>query len=168
MPEHIWSVLCSKSVIDKDSQQVSLFDVIESVTVKLAEPPPPPSHTRAIAFHTELITLWRRSDPKSPETANCRCELITPTGERIASSSVQMDFSKARFRSNFKSDALPIQGSGTYLFNIAVQVSEDEWNTVASIPLEVSVTVAENEGKKDDNTEVDHAQPKKKTIRQRR
>lgn len=167
MPTHLWSVLCSKSVIDKDSQQVSLFDVIETIAVKLAEPPPHPPQTGVVPFHTELVTLWRRSDPDLAETATCRCEIVTPAGKSIASSTMQMDFSKTRFRTTFKADALPIEGSGTYLFNVAVQTSADKWQTVASLPLEVTVTLAENEEKKKGKTE-GHARPKKKTTAKQR
>jgi hypothetical protein len=34
MVEHIWTVLCSHAVVDKDTNNVSLHNVIEQVNVK--------------------------------------------------------------------------------------------------------------------------------------
>jgi len=51
MLEHIWSVLCSRSVIDSETNNVSIQDVIEQITIN-AEP----AENGFLPFPMELIT----------------------------------------------------------------------------------------------------------------
>ena len=65
----IWAVLCQSAVIDKDTNNVSLLNVIEEVKV----PAKPPAELTATDLNLispatfELVTLWTRSDPGAEE-----------------------------------------------------------------------------------------------------
>jgi hypothetical protein len=150
MAEHIWSVLCSKSVIDKDTQQVSLFEVLEAVHIQLGEPIKGPG---LIRFATEVVSLWARSEKNTGETATAKCEVITPDGESVHAAEMTLDFSeKLRFRSIFRAEGFPIHGSGVYTFKISVKDgASDEWRPAASLPIEVTVeapAASEKSGRK--------------------
>ena|SRR5215208_3842683 len=143
MAEHIWSVLCSKSVTDKETSLVSLFDVLETLGIELpgealTEP------TKAIRFSTEVVSLWRRSEPEQAEAAqDCRLDLVFPDGETAASKSISIDLSQSkRFRSSFKSDVLPLRGAGAYRFNIYLKRGRG-WKMMASLPLDISIAPLE-------------------------
>ncbi|HWN42141.1 MAG TPA: hypothetical protein VNW71_07945 [Thermoanaerobaculia bacterium] len=140
MPEHIWTVLCSRSVIDKDTNQVSLFDVVESVTAKLLQPLPPAPKVGLLAFRSELVTLWKRSSDDE-KVVTFKSEIITPDGREVATSTMEAEFTQPRLRINFKAEALPIVGSGTYLFKVYAQVGDD--CVTGSIPLEVNLILAD-------------------------
>jgi hypothetical protein len=138
MAEHIWSVLCSKSVIDKDTQQVSLFDVLEALHIQLEEPIKSPG---LIRFATEVVSLWVRSERDAEETATTKCEVITPDGESVHAAEMALDFSeKRRFRSIFRAEGFPLHGSGVYKFKVSVKDgASEEWRLAALLPIEVTV-----------------------------
>ena len=159
MPEHIWTVLCGRSVIDKDSNQVSLFDVVESVTAKLPQPLPPAPNVGLLAFRTELVTLWKRSNDDEG-VVTYKSEIITPDGRVVATSTMEAEFTQPRLRTNFKAEALPIVESGTYLFKVYAQVGDE--CVTGSTPLEVTLILAD---KDEDKTE---ARPKKRANVKRR
>jgi hypothetical protein len=142
MAEHVWSVLCSKSVIDTETRQVSLFDTLETLTIKLGEPLP--AEGGLIPFRTDVVSLWRRSDPAQPEKTMCKCEIVGPRGDTIiVTVEMEVDLSKERrFRSTFRTEVFPIRGSGTYRFNVSQKISA-AWVLAASLPLEVTVIEAE-------------------------
>jgi len=106
MAEHVWSVLCNRSVVDKDTRQVSLFNVCEAFKVRLLEP----FHGKLgmIPFHTEVVTLWTRTDPEQEEETTCKCEMVTPGGS-VHPSELRLDLtSSRRFRSTFQADVFPV------------------------------------------------------------
>ena len=52
MIEHAWSVLCTRSVTDRESNNISLFEVIEQIST--VGPAPPPGAPTAFRFNLNL------------------------------------------------------------------------------------------------------------------
>ena len=61
MIDHVWTVLCSHAVIDRDSNSVSLLDVIEQLNIG-----DEPSPEGRIISSLDLMTLWAREDIDRP------------------------------------------------------------------------------------------------------
>jgi hypothetical protein len=116
MPTLIWSVLCRSSSVDRDTNNISLFEVIEEMRIVTQSD----EGTEGIApLQCELLTLWRRSDSSVPEVVNQKVEITAPSGERIAGAETPIDLSThVRSRIRIKIEALAIRGAGTYWFAI--------------------------------------------------
>jgi len=136
MAEHVWSVLCSRSVIDKETHQASLFDVVESLTVTLREPLP--AKTKAvIPFRMNLVSFWTRSEGGKQEKTTCRVKIIAPNGEILSDTETTIDLSvHSRFRSTLTLEAFPLSGPGIFRFTVLLK-DGTRWREVARIPVEI-------------------------------
>ena len=150
--KHIWSVLCHRSVGDSGSNNVSLFDVFEQISItlkpvgdnKLAKLPEEP---KAFPHDYVLVSLWSREKNASlvgDLKAEVRVELNDPTGKKIN----EFDFpavipaNTKRLRSNTGIGNLFVTTPGIYWFNVKVKNSDQkDYQLVAELPLEVLLTI---------------------------
>lgn len=137
MPEHIWSVLCTRSIEDKGSNSVSLLDVLEAIHVQ----GPEPTGNDAIPLKGTLVSLWRRSDIETPEMFETRVVIIMPDGKETKATEVlKADMTEyRRYRSFMHISGIPFQGSGVYRFAVEFRPDSDqEWIRRAAVPLDVA------------------------------
>lgn len=140
MIRHVWSVLCSKAVIDRTSNNVSLFEVLEAVqfttNVELKFP-------ANVQFEGTIVTLWTKKSTNTPVTAQMRSRLLSPTGEELASLPQVINLQTAtRTRILTVLKGLCIAGNGTHEFEISWRLTDsDPWVPVASLPLELTINV---------------------------
>lgn len=121
----IWTVLCSGSAIDRDSNNVSLFNVLEQVTVS------PEAEGAVVPIDYEIVMLWQRDEPDRGEEFEASLYLVTPKGEELEASPFSVDLSEVeRSRIRLQSSLFPVRGEGRYWFVIRRQ-GED----VAQVPL---------------------------------
>ena len=133
MIRHVWSVLCSRSVIDKDTNNVSIHDVIEQIGIQ-GEPKP----DGFLAMPFEIISLWTRDASNAPIEGSERISVITPSGNESIAAEVQLDLTKVeRHRHRVKFGGLPIVEEGNYYFLVELKYGDTEWNEVAKLPLKV-------------------------------
>ena len=133
MIEHIWSVLCSRSVIDSETNNVSIQDVVEQITIN-AEP----AKNGFLPFPLELITLWGRKKVDEPTKGTERVSFVTPSGKSTVISESNIDLSKAeRHRQKVKFPGLPLGEGGRYYFKVEFKEDSDEYFEVAAIPLTI-------------------------------
>src|SRR3990172_3519864 len=133
MIEHIWSVLCSRSVIDSETNNVSIQDVIEQITIN-AEP----TEDGFLPFPLELITLWGRKEIDRPARGIERVSFVTPSGKHTIISESKIDLSKAeRHRQRVRFPGLPIGEAGRHYFRVEFKENGDQYREVAAVPLTV-------------------------------
>jgi hypothetical protein len=136
MIDHVWTVLCSRAVIDVDSQNVSIHNVIEQLNVA-AEPAP----DLVIGIAYELVSLWVRSEIDTPTKGRTRVTLISPTGATTAVAEMPIDLSQVeRARHRISCQGLHVTGPGRYVFRVELSEEDGEWRRVASVPLRVVFT----------------------------
>lgn len=147
MADLLWAVLCYKANVDRDTNNVSLFDIIEEITLGAGQELKEDAEMIAMAHHMELATLWRRTAKEVPELGQMRLRIISPsnniTGE--AELAIRLDTS-LRYRGIVKLDVLPFGGFGTYYFQVSKK-EESDWLEVAKIPLELSRAPSAEKGK---------------------
>jgi hypothetical protein len=133
MIEHIWSVLCSRSVIDAETNNVSIQDVIEQIVISAK-----PVENGFLPIQLELITLWGREESNEPTKGFERITFISPSGKTEVVSEVEIDLIKGeRHRQRVRFPGLPISESGKYYFKVEMKNSNNEWKQVSAIPLQV-------------------------------
>ena len=137
MAELLWAVLCYKANVDKETNNVSLLDVLEQITLQPGQDLEDEAEGIAMAHHMELATLWRRTDPAVPELGHMRLELVTPRNNVSGRAELPLRLdTSVRYRGIVKLDALPFEGFGTYRFRVSKK-EEGDWREVTSVPLEV-------------------------------
>lgn len=136
MIDHVWTVVCRQSVIDRDSKNLSLFNVLEQIAVQGEANT---GERRLIPMDLEVVSLWSRSDYDVSAKGVQRLTLLSPDEESLASGEQEIDLSKhRRFRNRARFRGLPMKGAGRYVFRVD-QMTEGgaEWQHVMDIPLEV-------------------------------
>ena len=142
MSRHVWTVLCKTVSTDKESNNVSLFNVTEELggTVVGEERP------RSIPYQLTLVTLWTRSDAATPERDSARVRLLTPDGgEAFDANLHEVDLSQyKRARHQLAFGALPYRGPGRYEFVVELQ-DDAGWTEKARVPLDVTIRFEQGE-----------------------
>lgn len=132
MIDHVWSVLCSNAVTDKESNNISLHNVVESLEIFTV-----PQEAGLLPIHLEFVSLWIRRDPQVSVKGNSRVSFVSPSGKTVTSNELAVDLSKAEStRNRLIHDGLSLDESGRYHFVVEIQANGD-WHQVASIPLAV-------------------------------
>ncbi len=145
MIDHVWSILCSRAIIDLRTNNISLIDIVEEIMV-----PVPPTYITErkplpLALAITVVSLWRRELDDQPTKGRGRVRLLMPHQNEAKQISVyEIDLSeKLRTRAYGDIPGIPFMGPGTYRFIIQLQNErEDEWKEVASIPLRVTMQAA--------------------------
>lgn len=139
MTDHVWSVLCSKSITDAATNQISLIETIEKITAHMPIPPEGEGVTASLPMH--LVSLWIRSELDTPEEGISRIMIEGPGGYLSAAQEVAINLKdNFRVRNLIQMDGIPIRGPGVYNFLIQLRDEADleaGWVTCAKIPLEV-------------------------------
>jgi hypothetical protein len=133
--DHVWTVVCLNSVIDQESNNISLLNVIEQLTIH-GEPSP----DRALPSSLEVVTLVSRHSLADTATGNARIEFVSPSGEVLLHSDHAVDLEEyIRFRWRWRIQGLPVRRSGRHLFRVFLQQADgSEWEQVSEVPLQVN------------------------------
>lgn len=139
MIKHAWTVVCEKSIVDRDTNNISL-DVIEQLNFRVP-PIPEDAEGVVIPFKLEVVSLWfrGREDPGTIERARIRT--IAPNGEDVGVIDVDVDlktFVRSRTRCVLASIPVPKGESGIFRFVVETE-SGKKWSRVADVPVEVFV-----------------------------
>lgn len=136
MIDHIWTLICSNAIIDKDTNNVSIFNVIEQLTI-----PNSFLEKDIIGIRFEIITLWSRTNPIEPSIGNSIIDLYAPNGKLLKSLESKLDLSTyERLRTRGQFEGLPFKGDGIYRFVIKYRSDQlERWKKVASIPLQIKI-----------------------------
>lgn len=157
--EHVWSVLCISSSVDKESNNISLFNIVEQLAVSPIIKPPvstngktvttKPKNSRDVTFvqfPMEIVSFWNReeSDKNKESPVNIEIDLIGPNKKSITKKEIEFVFKKGYKRTRFiiKLNGVEINTFGEYKYNINVKIPEKSiFENVAQIPLEIKAKV---------------------------
>ena len=134
MLDHIWTVLCSRAMVDKFTNMVSLEGVIEQMTVH-GQPEPGP----AVPTNLDVMSLWARRDLRIPAQARARLSVISPSGKTLGATEYDVLLEETeRHRQRITFPAFPLETAGRYVFRVEVQLEAGgEWSECARVPLSV-------------------------------
>lgn len=134
MIDHVWTVVCSSAVIDRETNNISIHNVIERLIIH-AEPAP----DGRLPMQLHVASLWARSDFERPARGMARATLITPLGLRKNRPEFAINLTEyLRARTIWKLESLPVPGSGRYIFRIDFKPEGGKrWKRVAAVPVEV-------------------------------
>jgi len=142
MIDHIWTVLCTRAVIDKDSNNVSLHNVIEQLTIQEEVEP-----RTMVACPMEAVTLWERADPEVSGKARARVRVSAPSGVSLGDVEYVIDLiDYQRFRGRVGFPGILVVEPGRYTVRVdLLEEGDDDWREVAAVPLTVIAKMAEDD-----------------------
>jgi hypothetical protein len=138
--KHIWSILCERSSIDQNTNNISLFNVLEQINVdkKVLEMAKTSQKSVIATINYQLITLWQKEAEKKKINFEQKIEVVDANGKILASAPKRLEIpaSQTRIRAINNFEGLPITGMGEYAFKIYLKDEYDEkYKIYASIPL---------------------------------
>ena len=165
MIDHVWSVLCAKTLIDKDTNVISIIDVIEQfklVAAGIEEISPEGTRHRdpsevdsapVFPVSVEVVSMWVRRDSGQPASGVTRLRWEARGKEpRPLGGTMDVDLAGdfERMRTRVRINGLPASESGRYYFVVEFQQSgAADWVDVAKLPLDITIEIEGNESSED-------------------
>lgn len=147
--KHVWSVLCRRVVIDNHSNNLSLFDVFEQISLTVKKtgatdggPNQSPDKLISVPFDYTLVSLWTKANSDKPAKANVKLELLDPNNKQLNEETFKIEIvdGSKRLRNTIQIQNLVLTKSGIYNFRVSVKNADDEkYTAVANLPLEVNM-----------------------------
>jgi len=134
MIDHIWTVLCLRAVIDVDSQNVSIQNVLEQLNLTVES-----GSDLVIGISYEIVSFWVRSEVETPVRGRSRITLVDPGGNTTPVAEMPIDLTAVeRARHRIYCQGLRVTAPGRYIFRVELlEDGQREWRSVASVPLRV-------------------------------
>ena len=134
--KHIWSVLCLQSIVDTDTNSLTLYDCPDELHVGLTREKVKEGEKIIIPANFELVHLLIDKNIDKDRKFEIKIELYDPKDEKIGSIPGGFVFpkGKSRFRARMKIQGIPITSDGTYVFKVKI-----EGKIVAEIPLDIKI-----------------------------
>src|SRR3989338_249472 len=98
MIKHAWTVLCQKSIMDQETNNISL-DVLEQLNVKDLSFP---EEAKGIIFpiQMEIVSLWYRTQKDQGLKGKSQQRIIAPNGEEVGKTNIEINLlNHQRYRS---------------------------------------------------------------------
>jgi len=140
--ENIWSVICSKAIVDQRTNIVSLIEVTDAINIESDLPPVSENPVNIGPVSLQIVSFWYRSDVEKPETGKGRSVLVGPDGQELGKHEVEIDLESMVSRNVITIlPALPYIGLGYYHFRVEkMDKGEDKWIKTARLPLLLRVS----------------------------
>lgn len=147
MIKHIWTVLCQKTIIDKDSNNISVIDVMEELKINYSFKENNSNNNEInrinIPIKYEIVSLWMRDKYDLEENIDLKIVLNDPNGKELKTfdQKVVMKENLLRYRTIVKFEGIGLNVPGVYLFEIKIKENgKENYRSVANVPLEVKIT----------------------------
>ncbi len=140
--KHIWTVICRQSILDEETKNISLLNIVEKLTINVSPSAEiEDAKDLSLPINFEIVSLWQK-EKKGKENFEVKVILTDPNGkvlnEYIKELSTPAD--KNRQRYILKSSGLKLTTSGNYTFKVAVKSDGNKrFKTVSVVPLEVVI-----------------------------
>ena len=137
MIQHIWTIPCRVSITDRETNNISMIEVLEEITLPTALEQQPDSQLVPAIF--DVITLWGRQNDETPESGFGRFQLVSPSGEALMTYEYDVDLQvHQRRRILGRLIGFPLVPAGKYRFQVERRHDRDAvWEIVATIPIAI-------------------------------
>ncbi len=143
MIRHIWSILCRKSTIDSDSNNISLIDIFEQFDVNY-EVKDQKKFTGVfnIPIEYEVVSLWQRENSTKVLHGEVLYEIYSPDNikQKEILQKIEILEKYRRYRTRLRINGLVVNLSGIYIFKVKLKKEpQTAFKIVAELPLEVNI-----------------------------
>jgi hypothetical protein len=136
----LWGILCSKSLIDRSTNNTSLLEIIERLDAELRPGTAVPPGGAVLPLQSEFVTTWKRDNLSQGETGKGRFTIVDPGGVQLGKFDFDVDLQTTpRTRVITQLGGIKVTVSGEYTFETSLQGSSGSWTMVGTLPLEVNI-----------------------------
>ena len=147
----IWSVLCQEASVDANTNNISLFKVVEQLQfgLKMEEldklkdnPKFDPAKPITFPFASQLVILWKNLSNTPVFEFPVKILLIDPNGKIIDEmfSDFRFEEGKDRLRTIVSINMIPVTKSGDYTYSVMTkQNKNDDFEEVCSVPMRIDL-----------------------------
>lgn len=139
----MWSIICKKALIDGETNVISLFEILEKLTITQTLPQLnldiPGEFVMPLDF--EIVTSISEL-PDENKRIFLKIELFNAYNEKMGETGTEliMPLGTKTLRSRVVFNAIKIKGEGIYSFSINIREGEKgNFEEVSKIPLEVEI-----------------------------
>ncbi len=143
MIKHIWSVVCRRATIDRDTNSISLLDCIEQMQVNVPVQKSKIEKGKKLnaPIEFDFVSAWIRENTSKVAEFEMKLELYSPKKKKL------IDYSKIffipekkkRLRTRIALKGMPIDLSGEYVFRVTSKEKNREQRKEAEIPFDVVI-----------------------------
>lgn len=140
----LWAILCEQSIINEETGNISLIEVIDELEI----PHPPESKEVLILnFDFELVTFWQKNADDQENEYIFRLSIIAPSGKVLLQGEQVVTFNgSAKSFLKLKFAGIPITAEGSYGFRIELPKNDKtEWENIKVVSLQVNYEKLEGE-----------------------
>ena len=140
----IWALLCKNTIVDRDTNNVSLINVVDELTVPASPPQGPPGAVfeSIVLLDLSMAILWVRSSPDVPESGEARVKVVAPDDSISLSPQLEVDLTqrpRVRALGHMLNSPFPSWQEGEYRFKIEAKTNDLDWQEMFELPLWVKV-----------------------------
>ena len=149
MIHHIWSVLCRTSIVNAQTNSITLSDVMEFIAINaVVDPATDLEKTDTFSFPIdyEVTALLARDDASHAEAAELLIKQNDPKHKLLmeTTQAFTMPIGMSRIRLRLQIHGVTVSTTGKYNFEIGLkQPGQAHAALVASVPLEVQLNLQE-------------------------
>jgi hypothetical protein len=138
MPRLDWTIIAQSHAVDRTSNALSIFNILETISLDPETPDPSAGTGIGLPLAFSVIQGWSREADSPPEKTEARVKIVGPSGTALAVVEIAVDLSAStRARTMVNANAFPYAGVGDYRFESELRIG-DEWKPISV----ATVTVA--------------------------
>ena len=141
-----WSVLSSGVVVDQQTNNISLFNVIEEITIPkdklLKLKTDDGKNMLGVPVSFNLLSVWRRIGKSGLISADIKVQIFDPTGKTrdVSNEPIQLAEKIQRLRLIMKWAGIKVGSSGIYTFKILKkEKGEKSFSEAGTIDLKINI-----------------------------
>lgn len=143
---HIWSILCQSSSVDRETNRLSLLNILEEISIKKDKAS---EGKFFLPLEFEIVSFLERLDDnrKGDIIQEAEMGITDPSGGVLLKRPFELLFRKGfkRLRNRLKMNGLIITTAGIYTFFIRVRGHKGgAFQVIAEIPLAVKISELES------------------------
>ncbi|HVQ44710.1 MAG TPA: hypothetical protein VMT30_07145 [Candidatus Saccharimonadia bacterium] len=137
MIRHLWSILATQSSVDQQTNNLSIFDVMEELTVQLPVDAKLPA---VVPLKHTIVSLWQKERGKEVNF-ELRIEIVGPNGNKLGEivQKIKTLPQHRRMRTITQMETFPLVGAGEYTFKVFTSESDTVRTLQSELPLDIII-----------------------------
>lgn len=134
--KHLWSVLCSKYIIDETSKNLSLIEIADVLSFKVHLPDERPLDL-PLPSPLYLVSSWIRANDTEAQVVDALVRVRSPDGSILQELPFHVDFQQTLGSRTYGTiSSILFRNNGTYEFEVCIR-SGDDWTVVGIVPVQI-------------------------------
>jgi len=138
--KHLWSILCSKSIIDANTNSISIMDCLEELRINVPEDKK--NDKLLLPIEYEIVSFWLNENNNKDNNFFLKIDLYDPNEKKLGEFVNLFTFpkDKKRLRTRIITKGLPFTKEGIYTFVVMLKEKRNKpYTEIISLPLDVYI-----------------------------